>query len=204
MHPGRQRSESVRRLATRSWKAGARRLSSSADSGSTVRPRTRWCCIYTACTLHENCMHTACTLHAYSTHTVRSDRRDGAALHMHIYICTSTWQIMLMVNTSRMIERRLNKIARLHARQHGQTLAVAAAAEPATCGSRRPRTCARQLSGLRGRATAALSLQCRLELPPRSRHQTCRLRCVRSCRQGCMPTAPGTSEQMSTSPCWSS
>ena len=93
---GRRRSESVLRLARRSSKAGARRSSSSADWGSTVRPKTR-----------SGCIHDA---HACG-------RRGGSALH----VCTSSWQVMLLVNASRMIERRLNKIARLHARQHAQS-----------------------------------------------------------------------------------
>ena len=93
---GQRRSESVLRLARRSSKAGARRSSSSADWGSTVRPKTR-----------SGCIHDA---HACG-------RRGGSALH----VCTSSWQVMLLVNASRMIERRLNKIARLHARQHAQS-----------------------------------------------------------------------------------
>ena len=95
---GQRRSESVLRLARRSSKAGARRSSSSADWGSTVRPKTR-----------SGCIHDA--------HACACGRRGGSALH----VCASSWQVMLLVNASRMIERRLNKIARLHARQHAQS-----------------------------------------------------------------------------------
>ena len=91
-------------------------------------------------------------------------------MHMHVVgevagpcMCAHPpWQVMLLVNASRMIERRLNKIARLHARRHAQRLGLLAAAELATYGSRHPRSCARWPSalqaecGLLGLGSAAL------------------------------------------------
>ena len=130
---GRRRSESVLRLARRSSKAGARRSSSSADWGSTVRPKTR-----------SGCIHDA---HACG-------RRGGSALH----VCASSWQVMLLVNASRMIERRLNKIARLHARQHAQSRPPGCGRAGHLYGSRRPRACTRRPSELRSRAWAACGL----------------------------------------------
>ena len=162
--------------------------------------------------------YTPC-MHTHDTHACRS---EVLGLHACAHMSLGTRQVMLLVNASRMIERRLNKIARLHVQQRGRTRHPGKPHHSARERSRRTcphstcphstcphSTCprARWPSSLRGQSCGGAPPAAQ---PPGAylrRRQRHRLHWLWRCpsRRSCMPTAPpATSARTSTSRYWSS